>query len=160
MPAIVVMHDDRSGGDREQAALQGAGQAGGPDDAHQAAGGERQGGQARGLVRNVPRRLLRRSYSFVSCIHAAGLILDTYCICMYVYVLYAMNLLTDDTVQRRCRWDKKPLKNRDTVGLPLVGRLAEASRRGAMLLTHALMGFGKDPKPAQPPPPPSQSSQH
>ncbi|XP_066315926.1 uncharacterized protein [Miscanthus floridulus] len=60
-------------------------------------------------------------------------------------------------------WDKKPLKNRDTVGLPLVGRLAEASRRGAMLLTHALMGFGKDPKPAQPPPPPpppSQSSQH
>jgi len=45
-------------------------------------------------------------------------------------------------------WDKKPLKNRDTVGLPLVGRLAEASRRGAMLLTHALMGFGNDPKPS------------
>jgi hypothetical protein len=58
-----------------------------------------------------------------------------------------------------CRWDRKPLKNRETVGLPLVGRLAEASRRGAMLLTHALMGFGKDPKPTQPPPP-SQSSQH
>ncbi|XP_066341508.1 uncharacterized protein [Miscanthus floridulus] len=37
------------------------------------------------------------------------------------------------------------------------GRLAEAGRRGAMLLTHALMGFGKDPKPAQPHPPPSQS---
>jgi hypothetical protein len=53
-----------------------------------------------------------------------------------------------------CRWDRKPLKNRETVGLPLLGRLAEA-----MLLTHALMGFGKDPKPTQPPPP-SQSSQH
>ncbi|CAL4945391.1 unnamed protein product [Urochloa decumbens] len=38
-------------------------------------------------------------------------------------------------------WDKKPLKNRDTV----VGRMAEVTRRGAMLLTHALMGFGKDP---------------
>jgi hypothetical protein len=34
-----------------------------------------------------------------------------------------------------------------------VGRLAEAGRRGAMLLTHALMGFGRDSKPAQPPPP-------
>ncbi|CAO2195986.1 unnamed protein product [Urochloa humidicola] len=41
-------------------------------------------------------------------------------------------------------WDKKPLKNRDTVAFPLVGRMAEATRRGAMLLTHALMGFGKD----------------
>ncbi|GJM91792.1 hypothetical protein PR202_ga08203 [Eleusine coracana subsp. coracana] len=38
-------------------------------------------------------------------------------------------------------WDKKPLKNKDTVA----GRLAQATRRGAMLLTHALMGFGKDP---------------
>ena len=44
-----------------------------------------------------------------------------------------------------CRWNKKPLKNRGTVGFPLAGRLAEATRRGAMLLTHALMGFGKDP---------------
>jgi len=42
-------------------------------------------------------------------------------------------------------WNKKPLKNRGTVGFPLAGRLAEATRRGAMLLTHALMGFGKDP---------------
>ncbi|RLN18425.1 uncharacterized protein C2845_PM02G18420 [Panicum miliaceum] len=42
-------------------------------------------------------------------------------------------------------WDKKPLKNRETVGFPLAGRIAEATRRGAMLLTHALMGFGKDP---------------
>uniref|UniRef100_A0A0A9AUR9 SnoaL-like domain-containing protein n=1 Tax=Arundo donax TaxID=35708 RepID=A0A0A9AUR9_ARUDO len=42
-------------------------------------------------------------------------------------------------------WDKKPLNKRETVGFQLVGRLAEVSRRGAMLLTHALMGFGKDP---------------
>jgi hypothetical protein len=46
-----------SGGDPEQAALQGAGQAGGSDVAHQAAAPGRQGGQARGLVR---RRLVRR----------------------------------------------------------------------------------------------------
>jgi hypothetical protein len=46
-----------------------------------------------------------------------------------------------------CRWDKKPLKNRETVSFPLVGRVAEASRRGAMLLTHVLMGCGKDPTP-------------
>lgn len=43
------------------------------------------------------------------------------------------------------RWDKKPLKNKDTVKLPLVGRLAEITRRGSMLVTHAMMGFGKDP---------------
>ncbi|KAG0494178.1 hypothetical protein HPP92_005172 [Vanilla planifolia] len=42
-------------------------------------------------------------------------------------------------------WDKKPLKNRETVKLPFAGRLAEISRRGSMLITHALMGFGKDP---------------
>ncbi|WVZ54078.1 hypothetical protein U9M48_004942 [Paspalum notatum var. saurae] len=44
-------------------------------------------------------------------------------------------------------WDGKPLKNRHTVAFPLVGRIAEAGRRGAMMLTHALMGFGKDPTP-------------
>ncbi|TVU36997.1 hypothetical protein EJB05_18959 [Eragrostis curvula] len=42
-------------------------------------------------------------------------------------------------------WNKKPLKNRDTVGFPLLGRLAFAARRAAMLLTHAIMGCGKDP---------------
>ncbi|THU66796.1 hypothetical protein C4D60_Mb05t17980 [Musa balbisiana] len=42
-------------------------------------------------------------------------------------------------------WDRKPLKNRDTTNLPLVGRLAEYTRRGSMLITHVLMGFGKDP---------------
>ncbi|XP_058088088.1 uncharacterized protein LOC131235027 isoform X1 [Magnolia sinica] len=44
-------------------------------------------------------------------------------------------------------WDKKPLWNRDTVKLPLIGRLAETLRRGSMLATHALMRFGKDPNP-------------
>ncbi|MCD7457439.1 hypothetical protein HAX54_035087 [Datura stramonium] len=42
-------------------------------------------------------------------------------------------------------WDKKPLRNRETVKVPLVGRLLEVSRRASMLLTHALMGCGKDP---------------
>ncbi|XP_007010471.2 PREDICTED: uncharacterized protein LOC18586841 [Theobroma cacao] len=42
-------------------------------------------------------------------------------------------------------WDKKPLRNRETVNLPLVGRIMELTRRGSMLATHALMGFGKDP---------------
>uniref|UniRef100_A0A1D1XHS2 Peptide deformylase n=1 Tax=Anthurium amnicola TaxID=1678845 RepID=A0A1D1XHS2_9ARAE len=45
-------------------------------------------------------------------------------------------------------WDKKPLKNRETVKLPLVGRLAEIARRGSMLATHAMMGCGKDPAPS------------
>lgn len=42
-------------------------------------------------------------------------------------------------------WNKKPLKNKNTAKLPLVGRLAFTTRRAAMLLTHAIMGFGKDP---------------
>ncbi|KAG0612349.1 hypothetical protein M758_6G020400 [Ceratodon purpureus] len=41
-------------------------------------------------------------------------------------------------------WDKNPLWNRQTVKLPLVGRLAETWRRGNMMVTHVLMGFGKD----------------
>ncbi|MQM22070.1 hypothetical protein Taro_055118 [Colocasia esculenta] len=44
-------------------------------------------------------------------------------------------------------WDKKPLKNRETVKLPLVGRLVEITRRASMLATHAMMGCGKDPRP-------------
>ncbi|XVE68588.1 hypothetical protein DITRI_Ditri09bG0080400 [Diplodiscus trichospermus] len=42
-------------------------------------------------------------------------------------------------------WDKKPLRNRETVKLPFVGQILELTRRGSMLATHALMGFGKDP---------------
>lgn len=44
-------------------------------------------------------------------------------------------------------WDKKPLLNRYTSKLPLVGRIVEISRRGSMFATHALMRFGKDPSP-------------
>ncbi|EFJ13326.1 hypothetical protein SELMODRAFT_122863, partial [Selaginella moellendorffii] len=42
-------------------------------------------------------------------------------------------------------WHKQPLKSRDTVKLPLVGRLAESVRRGNMIITHLLLGCGKDP---------------
>ncbi|KAJ0102942.1 hypothetical protein Patl1_05851 [Pistacia atlantica] len=42
-------------------------------------------------------------------------------------------------------WDKKPLRNRETVKLPLVGHILEMTRRASMLATHAMMGFGKDP---------------
>ncbi|KGN52177.1 uncharacterized protein LOC101206496 isoform X2 [Cucumis sativus] len=41
-------------------------------------------------------------------------------------------------------WNKKPLLNRETVQLPMVGRFLEMTRRCAMLATHAMMGFGKD----------------
>ncbi|KAL6853354.1 hypothetical protein ACP4OV_019383 [Aristida adscensionis] len=62
-----------------------------------------------------------------------------------VVSLITLNVEDGKVVKHEDWWDKKPLKNRETVGVPLVGRLAEASRRGAMLLTHALMAFGKDP---------------
>ncbi|KAK4283994.1 hypothetical protein QN277_000888 [Acacia crassicarpa] len=42
-------------------------------------------------------------------------------------------------------WNNKPLWNKETVKLPLLGRVAELTRRGSMLATHAFMGFGKDP---------------
>ncbi|KAJ7974808.1 Nuclear transport factor 2 (NTF2) family protein [Quillaja saponaria] len=42
-------------------------------------------------------------------------------------------------------WYKKPLWDRETVKLPLLGRVAEMTRRCSMLTTHALMRFGKDP---------------
>ncbi|KAG4908232.1 hypothetical protein AAZX31_20G181000 [Glycine max] len=42
-------------------------------------------------------------------------------------------------------WDKKPISNRETAKLPLLGRIAEMTRRGSMLATHVLMRFGKDP---------------
>lgn len=42
-------------------------------------------------------------------------------------------------------WDKKPISNRETVKLPLLGRVAEMTRRGSMLATHVFMRFGKDP---------------
>ncbi|KAI3706055.1 hypothetical protein L1987_76308 [Smallanthus sonchifolius] len=42
-------------------------------------------------------------------------------------------------------WDKKPLWNRETSKVPLVGRLIDMTKRGSMLATHAMMRFGKDP---------------
>ncbi|OWM87666.1 uncharacterized protein LOC116188289 [Punica granatum] len=44
-------------------------------------------------------------------------------------------------------WDKKPPGSRETEKIPMLGRVMEAMRRGAMLATHAMMGFGKDPQP-------------
>lgn len=61
--------------------------------------------------------------------------------------LITLDVEDGKVVRHQDWWDKKPLKNRETVSFPLVGRLMETSRRGAMLLTHALMGFGKDPTP-------------
>lgn len=45
-----------------------------------------------------------------------------------------------------CRWDKKPPRSRETEKIPMFGIVMEAMRRGAMLATHAMMGFGKDPQ--------------
>ncbi|XP_019462216.1 PREDICTED: uncharacterized protein LOC109361270 [Lupinus angustifolius] len=42
-------------------------------------------------------------------------------------------------------WDRKPISNRETVKVPLLGRVAEMTRRGSMLATHVFMRFGKDP---------------
>ncbi|CAM8892104.1 unnamed protein product [Rhodiola kirilowii] len=41
-------------------------------------------------------------------------------------------------------WNKNPLWNRETVKLPLFGRIMEVARRGSMFTTHLIMGFGKD----------------
>ncbi|XP_050230733.1 uncharacterized protein LOC126679794 [Mercurialis annua] len=42
-------------------------------------------------------------------------------------------------------WDKKPIGNRETSKIAIIGRFKEIVRRGSMLVTHAMMGFGKDP---------------
>ncbi|CAK7325196.1 unnamed protein product [Dovyalis caffra] len=42
-------------------------------------------------------------------------------------------------------WNKKPIGNRETIKFPLLGHVMETLRRGSMLATHAMMGFGKDP---------------
>lgn len=59
--------------------------------------------------------------------------------------LIKLNIEDGKIVRHEDLWNKKPLKNRETVKIPLVGRLAEMTRRGSMLATHAMMGFGKDP---------------
>jgi hypothetical protein len=42
-------------------------------------------------------------------------------------------------------WNKNPLWNKNTIKVPLIGRVFEGLRRGNMMFTHLLMGFGKDP---------------
>ncbi|KAJ3672084.1 hypothetical protein LUZ60_006805 [Juncus effusus] len=61
--------------------------------------------------------------------------------------LIRLNVEEGKVIRHEDWWDKKPLKNKDTVNFPLMGRVAEMTRRGSMLFTHALMGFGKDPSP-------------
>ncbi|KAI4373097.1 hypothetical protein MLD38_011260 [Melastoma candidum] len=58
--------------------------------------------------------------------------------------LIRLQVVDGKVIRHEDWWDKKPLKNRDTVNFPLVGRLIEAARRGSMMVTHAMMGFGKD----------------
>ncbi|XP_062091731.1 uncharacterized protein LOC133797730 isoform X1 [Humulus lupulus] len=59
--------------------------------------------------------------------------------------LIKLNVVEGKVVRHEDWWDKKPLWNRESVKLPLVGRFIEITRRGSMLATHAMMGFGKDP---------------
>ncbi|XVF82728.1 hypothetical protein PTKIN_Ptkin16aG0072700 [Pterospermum kingtungense] len=59
--------------------------------------------------------------------------------------LIRLNVEDGKVVRHEDWWDKKPLRNRETVKFPFVGRMMELTRRGSMLATHALMGFGKDP---------------
>ncbi|KAK6775384.1 hypothetical protein RDI58_026385 [Solanum bulbocastanum] len=64
-----------------------------------------------------------------------------------IHMISLIKLYTEGgkVVRHEDCWDKKPLRNRETVKVPLVGRMIEVSRRASMLLTHAVMGFGKDP---------------
>ncbi|KAK9735133.1 hypothetical protein RND81_04G185600 [Saponaria officinalis] len=57
--------------------------------------------------------------------------------------LIVLSVEDGKVVRHEDRWDKKPLRNREN--LPVLGRLLEMSRRGSMLATHVIMGFGKDP---------------
>ncbi|KAM5550601.1 hypothetical protein ABKV19_027114 [Rosa sericea] len=59
--------------------------------------------------------------------------------------LIKLYVLEGKIVRHEDWWEKKPLLNRETVKLPLMGRIMELSRRGSMLATHVMMGFGKDP---------------
>ncbi|KAB1225432.1 hypothetical protein CJ030_MR1G019314 [Morella rubra] len=62
-----------------------------------------------------------------------------------VISLIKLDIVDGKVVRHEDWWDKKPLLNRETAKLPLVGHLVEMSRRGSMLATHAMMRFGKDP---------------
>ncbi|XP_060184830.1 uncharacterized protein LOC132614401 isoform X1 [Lycium barbarum] len=64
-----------------------------------------------------------------------------------IHMISLIKLYTEGgkVVRHEDCWDKNPLRNRETVKVPLVGRMMEVSRRASMLLTHVLMGCGKDP---------------
>ncbi|KAL1294957.1 hypothetical protein AAHE18_19G176700 [Arachis hypogaea] len=66
----------------------------------------------------------------------------------HIDMVSLIKLYVDDgkIVRHEDWWDKKPISNRETVKVPLLGRAAEVTRRGSMLLTHLFMGFGKDPR--------------
>ncbi|XP_075643722.1 uncharacterized protein LOC142614960 isoform X1 [Castanea sativa] len=59
--------------------------------------------------------------------------------------LIKLHVVDGKVVRHEDWWDKKPIWNRETSKLPLVGRIAEVTRKGSMLVTHAIMRFGKDP---------------
>ncbi|KAL7107929.1 hypothetical protein ACP275_06G084500 [Erythranthe tilingii] len=64
-----------------------------------------------------------------------------------INMISLITLRTEDgkIVRHEDWWDKKPLSNRETVKVPLVGRVVEVAKRASMFATHALMRFGKDP---------------
>ncbi|XP_015160037.1 putative late blight resistance protein homolog R1B-12 isoform X2 [Solanum tuberosum] len=64
-----------------------------------------------------------------------------------IHMISLIKLYTEGgkVVRHEDCWDKKPLWNRETMKVPLVGRVMKVSRRASMLFTDALMGFGKDP---------------
>lgn len=59
--------------------------------------------------------------------------------------LIKLDVVDGKVVRHEDWWNKKPLWNRDTSKLPLVGRIAEMTRKGSMMATHVIMRFGKDP---------------
>ncbi len=63
------------------------------------------------------------------------------------HFIFQSTTKTHDQFYAWHRWDKNPLKNRETVKVPLMGRALEGIRRGNMMVTHLLMGFGKDHNP-------------
>ncbi|WMV53690.1 hypothetical protein MTR67_047075 [Solanum verrucosum] len=64
-----------------------------------------------------------------------------------IHMISLIKLYTEGgkVVRHEDCWDKKPLWNRETAKVPLVGRVMKVSRRASMLFTDALVGFGKDP---------------
>jgi len=65
-----------------------------------------------------------------------------------VVSLISLQVENGKVVRHVDMWNKKPLWDRNTIKVPLVGRVVEKLRRGNMLVTHLFMGFGKDPTPS------------